>query len=526
MSTSAELAIRDPILGESLGLKRSTTGFDWKGGHYSLSRMDAVAGLVVDMLWEKIPKDREGSVKPYVVWLIETGTHPLEVRLREFAQDKRDEWIEDNPDDPDGLNNTIRGWCTRVKAVYRNLMQADREFLALKHGMASHISPEDPRYFIDWLEALMNVGMTEPIGILSVITEEDDPTRPRWLTVKQMTILLKLIYNAETAIALRNKAWIGLSTATALRRAELADIRVNDLRQTKKGQLGLFVRNPKRTSLGILKRVVPYGQLAYGLKWAEEWVRLAELSGEDHLWCRVYGSVIHGNKPIKHVNHLNMVLRKYPIGTTEDGENIIVTNHTIRRTYARMQHIGPLNEETDEYDNPMPLRDVAELMGHASVDMTQEHYIGTGWKGIEPQFVYGTDDMYQEIEQLKRKPEYRMSIPKFKGEWLMRIMRRLEASAPHDWFFLYDVIKTDELPRPAKSMCNVACNNLEDQGRVWVFTLKLKGQYQKRVVAKPGNQPSRLERNRGTGQQTNSFKPTDKTRVMIEEWQKENAKNA
>jgi len=156
---------------------------------------------------------------------------------------------------------------------------------------------------------------------------------------------------------LRDTALMVLMVCTGIRAAEVANLRVDDLRQSLGDEISLRVSQGK----GNKQRLVPYGPLDWCLQYVEAWLEQAEIS---HGY--VFRGIRRGGKTVRKTGigswTVNDIMNKYPIMI--DGELREVKPHDLRRTYAR-----------NAYEFGMDLERIRQNLGHTSLQTTQT-YIG------------------------------------------------------------------------------------------------------------------------------------------------------
>lgn len=161
----------------------------------------------------------------------------------------------------------------------------------------------------------------------------------------------------STLRGLRDTGMMVLMVCTGIRAAEVADLRVDDLRQTLGDELALRVRQGK----GNKQRLIPYGPLDWCLQYVESWLEQAEIT---HGF--VFRGIRRGGKTIRKTGigswTVNGIMNDYPIMI--DGNLREVKPHDLRRTYAR-----------NAFEFGMDLERIRQNLGHTSLQTTQT-YIG------------------------------------------------------------------------------------------------------------------------------------------------------
>lgn len=176
------------------------------------------------------------------------------------------------------------------------------------------------------------------------------------LTIEQAQELL-YAPDISTLRGVRDRAIIAQFLATGAREAEIAQARVDDLRQKLSGELAFRIRSGK----GRKQRLVPYGKLERYLRHVDAWLKDAEINSGP-----VFRGFYPNGKTVRKTaiteRQIQNILKRYPV-LTEDGL-VIVRPHDLRRTYARRL-----------YDSGMPLPAIAANLGHDDIKTTMG-YIG------------------------------------------------------------------------------------------------------------------------------------------------------
>lgn len=161
----------------------------------------------------------------------------------------------------------------------------------------------------------------------------------------------------STLRGLRDTAMMTLMVCTGIRAAEVAELRVDDLRQSISDELAVRVRQGK----GSKQRLIPYGPLDWCLLYMDGWLEQAEITGG-----YVFRGIRRGGKTIRKTGigswTVNDIMNNYPIMI--DGDLRVVKPHDLRRTYAR-----------NAYEYGMDLERIRQNLGHTSLQTTQT-YIG------------------------------------------------------------------------------------------------------------------------------------------------------
>jgi len=251
-----------------------------------------------------------------------------------------------------------------VRARYRRLLRQDEvrdALLAMAAETLPRLGQEDTpanrKTLADELVVRIQNAIHPDTARVTVPVSQDKPDEEqRRLTPRQANDLMNAP-GVDTLRGLRDTAIISLMLCTGIREAELAALKVEDLRTHLDSRLALNVRKGK----GCKQRVVPYGELDWAVPVVEEWLEAAGIASGP-----VFRGICKGGKKVQSgaisVRTVQYVLASYPIMI--GGEVVTVRPYDLRRTYARRL-----------YDDGVDLPAIQKNLGHASVDTTLT-YIG------------------------------------------------------------------------------------------------------------------------------------------------------
>jgi integrase len=177
------------------------------------------------------------------------------------------------------------------------------------------------------------------------------PVRKKWaLTVAQANAVLE-------RLALKPRAMVALDITTGLRRGELEAVRWEDLNEAeayirvKEHHYRGFIDDPK-TEAGLRNAPVPVPVLALLLEWKRKSKRTQPA---DFIFATRRGKPENGNN----------ILRRYVYPACDAAEIPRANWLTFRRTFSTWSH-----------QRGIPVKDIAEMMGHADVDMQFTYTVG------------------------------------------------------------------------------------------------------------------------------------------------------
>ena len=160
---------------------------------------------------------------------------------------------------------------------------------------------------------------------------------------------------------LRDTAILAVFLCTGLREQELADLRIEDLRQRLDGELCVRVRKGK----GKKARCVPWGAGEWALAYCDKWLAAAGIT-EGAVFRGFFKPRADGSRKLRPgrltTRALQKIVGSYPVSV--DGELLTLAPHDLRRTYARAC-----------YDAGMDILSVQQNLGHSDHKTTLK-YIG------------------------------------------------------------------------------------------------------------------------------------------------------
>lgn len=313
-------------------------------------------------------KDESHRLSVYLKWISDEGVKWYSPDLATY----RDYLLKDyNGRNGKPLSaNSVRAHLATIRARYKKILRSNnvRDYFYMM--LSDDISPSDRKSLVDEILQRIENSIDPAHSELRIITSQDlhDNAHIR-LNSYQVQELLTLL-NQTTLIGLRDKALISLFLCTGIREAELCALDVRDLSKQFGGELALHVRQGK----GAKERLVPYGDLKWGLDHVLNWCNQAGIDDGS-----VFRGFYRGGKRIRRtrltVRAVNQILDKYPIQL--GGELRKLAPHDLRRTYARMA-----------YESGMDLLGIRDNLGHSDTRTTLK-YIGTMDIGIrKPKNIY------------------------------------------------------------------------------------------------------------------------------------------
>lgn len=244
-----------------------------------------------------------------------------------------------------------------IRSAYGKLL-VDPE---LRPSLYALCDPDDPperqKAFVDETLTRLRDAIHPDAAPVKVPVQQDRPDSVQHRLTREQAEKLQRAPGYDTLRGYRDSALIALLLATGIREGELCALDVEDLRQSLKGELALWVREGK----GKKSRLVPYGELSECLIVVDAWLRETDIrAGAVFRGLDWNGySVKETRLTPRAVGH---VLRDYPV--VVDGQEVNVTAHDLRRTYAALQYAGG-----------MPVKAIQENLGHSKMSTTLD-YIG------------------------------------------------------------------------------------------------------------------------------------------------------
>lgn len=237
-------------------------------------------------------------------------------------------------------NLTIRAYLAHL--ARRKLARA---------SMARHLSAL--RTFFRYL---MREGLVESNPARTVATPKREKYLPSVMQPADVALLLEQA-DVETALGVRDRAWLELLYASGLRISELVGIDLDDIE--------LRARLVKVRGKGSKERIVPFGSKAESALRAYMSIRqelIGEISDEQALFVNYRGERIT-------TRSVRRLFDKYVRGAALRAG---ISPHTMRHSFAT--HL--LNAGAD-------LRAIQELLGHASLSTTQKYTHLNDWELIK-----------------------------------------------------------------------------------------------------------------------------------------------
>jgi len=338
-----------------------------------------------------VPEDATGNrlsrLQDYANWLDRTGRDWTTPDLGEYQQHllERDEtrqvgtYRRDNHGHKAGdpiyrhygpvAKSSIETYVATVRGRYRQLQDdnAARDMLYSRAGaalaaMGQADTPSDRKAFVDEQLKRIENGTKPGQGDIKDTTKQDrtDSDVGLRLTRDQAEALLALP-GLRTFGGLRDTAILSVFLCTGIREAELADLEIEDLRQTVDGVLCIEVRHGK----GDKARCVPWGAGEWALHYVDRWLEAAHID-QGVVFRGFYKPRVDGSRRMRQDKLSTRALQKVVANYEAciGGERVTVHPHDLRRTFARRC-----------YDEGMPIKAISENLGHANTSTTIK-YIG------------------------------------------------------------------------------------------------------------------------------------------------------
>lgn len=257
--------------------------------------------------------------------------------------------------------SSIQSHLYSIIGRYKKLLKSNDVRDILYASYPRNGGEADRKAWVDEILTRLNNSI-QSVELPAVIKMQDmsDDSHVR-LSSGQAQALLSLP-DLETPKGLRDGAVIALLLSTGVREAELANLRVGDLRKQYGGKNALYIRKGK----GAKQRMVVYGHLEDCLIYVGAWLRHAQIDMRDQE-AFVFRGFFRGYKKIRETpitpRAIQDILSGYPL-SDEFGFPLEVRPHDLRRTYARLAH-----------DAGMDLIAIQQNLGHADIKTTLR-YIG------------------------------------------------------------------------------------------------------------------------------------------------------
>jgi integrase len=212
---------------------------------------------------------RDTHMNAFAVWLEKTGRHWTQPSLIDY----KEHLLKVEGQGRESISNVI----TMLRKRYHELAD-DEEVLA-------ELTPEQRDNFLNDLRRQLGYLDQFPSKSLPIREMlEDDPYNQNWLPPEVIQGLLKKP-DISTRTGLRDRAMIALAVATGLHPAEVANVTVENLRQSYEGQIALYVPESKQR----LSRYIPYEDYEWVLDWMQEWLDAAEITS-GYVFRGTYGN--------------------------------------------------------------------------------------------------------------------------------------------------------------------------------------------------------------------------------------------
>ena len=253
---------------------------------------------------------------------------------------------------------SVKAHLSTIRARYKSLLRNNKIRDYFYNNTSEELSPSDRKALVDEVFERIRNAIDPENSVVKTVTKQDiyDDAHIR-LTKSQVSDLLSQP-NTNWLIGKRDLAIIALLLCTGIREAELCALDVSDLAKTFGGEPSLYVRYGK----GSKERLIPYGNLIWGLEFTQQWLSSAKIDSG-----AVFRGFYRGGKRIRPtrltVRAINQIFDKYPVSIDDDLRKI--APHDIRRTYARQL-----------YDSNMDILAIRDNLGHVDSRTTLK-YIGT-----------------------------------------------------------------------------------------------------------------------------------------------------
>ena len=289
-------------------------------------------------------KDTQHRIKRYLIWLQETRRSWLEPDLTAHC----DYLLQERGLSPASVTAhlaTIRG---RYRAALREGKLRDRLYT-----LTPAAAPlADRKAAVDEIIGRIRDQIDPEAVPVPTYTDQDTPDRTRLRLTPGQANRLMAQPGIDTLRGMRDTAILALFLCTGIREAELCGLVVDDLRQRLDGELALYIREGK----GRKRRLIPYGELDWVLRYVDLWLTYAGIDSGP-----VFRGFYKGSRTIRKTGltkrAINYLLNDYPI--TIDGDLCVVQPHDLRRTYARRL-----------YEAGVDLNRIRQNLGHSDIKTT------------------------------------------------------------------------------------------------------------------------------------------------------------
>lgn len=315
-----------------------------------------------DILMPPAPnKDQKSRIGFFIDWLAHTNRRWFQPELatyRDYLLNDRTRIDKHGREVPAPLSpKTVLAHLATIRGRYDDLARSN-EARDMLYGLTDpQASPADRKAMVDELFIRL-ANAVHPSSAPVQTLEKQDVADSEHLRLKPYQVeSLVRTPGISSLRGLRDTAMMVLMVCTGIRAAEVANLRVDDLRQSLGGELSLRVSHGK----GNKQRVVPYGPLEWCLQYVDAWLEHADITTGF-----VFRGIRRGGKGVRRTGigswTVNDIMNNYPIMI--NGDLRTVKPHDLRRTYAR-----------NAYEFGMDLERIRQNLGHTSLQTTQT-YIG------------------------------------------------------------------------------------------------------------------------------------------------------
>jgi len=300
-------------------------------------------------------KDKNSRIRIFVDWMSNERLRWWEPDLAKW----RDHLLDERRMSP----ASARAYLSTIRGAYEAALRQNPTRDELFKLTPPNAPPADRKAMVDELLVRLQNAIHPTSSHVAVIKVQDEAdSKHMRLTIQQAE---ELINKPEiTSLqGLRDAAVIAMLLSTGVREMELCHIRVDDLREYLGGELALRIRSGK----GMKARLIPYGEMAWALRFVDTWLRRADIS-EGWVFRGLHKPDKEGNQIVRKtrltMRSVQRILRRYPVSDPYTGDLLQVKPHDCRRTYARRL-----------YDAEMELIAIQQNLGHSDTKTTLG-YIG------------------------------------------------------------------------------------------------------------------------------------------------------
>lgn len=301
-------------------------------------------------------KDESHRISTYIQWMQDSSLPWFSPDLGTYR-----EYLLNHYNGRDGKSlspASVKAHLSTIRSRYKHILRNNKIRDYFYNNTSEELSPSDRKALVDEIfERIKNAIDPENSVVKTVIKQDVYDDAHIRLSKSQVSELLSQP-KIETLIGKRDLAILALLLCTGIREAELCALDVGDLTKMFGGELSLYVRHGK----GSKERLIPYGNLVWGLEYTQQWLTSAKIQSGS-----VFRGFYRGGKRIRPtritVRAINQILDKYPINV--DNTLRKIAPHDIRRTYARQL-----------YESNMDILAIRDNLGHVDSRTTLK-YIGT-----------------------------------------------------------------------------------------------------------------------------------------------------